>query len=121
MTVFQTGIVCCLSYKSTLTTRPLAWGGKVWAHAYNDVMEMVLQAFTCSMSLLDMTNLAMLCCNCVAKLRATMSRTVAIMCIVSQLISNYPCIIAVHGDNLNVGMYPDPSSSSNERSGPRVQ
>jgi len=42
----------------------------------------------------------------VAKLRGAMSRTVAIICIVSQLISNYPHIIAVHGDNLNVGTYP---------------
>jgi len=25
----------------SLTTRPLEWGGKVWAHTYNDVMEMV--------------------------------------------------------------------------------
>ena len=32
---------------------------------------------------------------------------------VSQLIANYPHIIAVRGNNLNVGMYPDP--------GPRVQ
>jgi len=22
----------------SLTTRPLAWGGKVWAHTYNDLM-----------------------------------------------------------------------------------
>ena len=28
---------------------------------------------------------------------------------------------AVRGDNLNVGTYPDPSSSPNEKSGPRVQ
>ena len=32
-----------------------------------------------------------------------------------------PMLIAVHGDILNVGTYPDPSSSPNERSGPRVQ
>ena len=50
-----------------------------------------------------------------------MSRTDAIICIVSQLISNYPCIIAVSGDNLNAGTYPDPSSSHNERAGLRVQ
>ena len=50
-----------------------------------------------------------------------MSRKVAIICIVSQLTANYPCIIAVHGDNLNVGTYPDPFSSPNEKSGPRVQ
>jgi len=37
-----------------------------------------------------------------------MSRTVAIICIVSQLIANYPRIIEVHGNNLNLGMYPDP-------------
>ena len=24
----------------SLTTRPLAWGGKVWAHAYNDVLSL---------------------------------------------------------------------------------
>jgi len=46
-----------------------------------------------------------------------MSRTVAIICMVSV---NYPQIIAVCGDNLNVGMYPDPSSSPYEGSGPRV-
>ena len=28
---------------------------------------------------------------------------------------------SICGDNLNVGTYPDPSSSPNERSGPRVQ
>jgi len=37
-----------------------------------------------------------------------MSRTVAMICIVSQLIANYPRIIEVHGNNLNVDMYPDP-------------
>ena len=54
-------------------------------------------------------------CNYVAKLmlRGAMSRTVAIICIVLQLIANYPPIIAVHENSLNVGMYPDP--------GPRVQ
>ena len=31
-----------------------------------------------------------------------------------------PRIIAVCGDNLNVGTYPDPSSSPYEGSGPRV-
>jgi len=30
----------------SLTTRPLAWGGKVWAHAYNDVMEWFSHMFT---------------------------------------------------------------------------
>jgi len=49
-----------------------------------------------------------------------MSRTVAIICTVSRLIANYPRIIAVHGDNLNSATYPDPSSSPNEKSGPRV-
>ena len=48
----------------------------------------------------------------VAKFREAMSRTNAIICIVSQLIANYPRIIAVHGDNLNVGTYPDPSNES---------
>ena len=45
-----------------------------------------------------------------------MSRTVAILCMVSV---NDPRIIAVCGDNLNVGTYPDPSSPY-EGSGPRV-
>ena len=49
-----------------------------------------------------------------------MYRTVAIVCIVLRLIANYPCIIAVRGDNLNVGTYPDPSSSPYEESGLRV-
>jgi len=53
------------------------------------------------------------------KLRGAMSRTVAIICMVSV---NYPQIIAVCGDNVNVGMYPDPSSSPYiyEASGPKV-
>ena len=34
-----------------------------------------------------------------------MSRTVAMACIVLQLIAKYPCIIAVRGDNFNVGTY----------------
>ena len=59
-------------------------------------------------------------CTCVAKLRGAMSRTVVIVCIVLRLIANYPCIIAVRGDNLNVVTHPDPSSSPNERSGLRV-
>ena len=42
------------------------------------------------------------------KLRGAMSRTVAIISVVSV---NYPRKIAACGDNLNVGMYPDPSSS----------
>ena len=29
----------------SLTTRPLAWGGKVWAHTYNDVLELVSPGF----------------------------------------------------------------------------
>jgi len=32
--------------------------------------------------------------------------------LVSRLIANYPRVIAVRGDNLNVGTYPDPSSST---------
>ena len=45
MNIFQTGIVWCITVCHTkaqhmisLTTRPLAWGGTVWAHAYNDVL-----------------------------------------------------------------------------------
>ena len=50
-----------------------------------------------------------------------MSRTVAIICRVWQLIAIYPCIFVVHGDILSVSTYPDASSSPSERSGPRVQ
>ena len=46
-----------------------------------------------------------------------MSRTVAIVSMVSV---NDPRIIAVRGDNLNVGTYPDHFSSPYEGSGPRV-
>jgi len=49
-----------------------------------------------------------------------MNRTVVIVCIVSRLITNYPRIIAVCGDDLDVGTYPNPSSSYDERSGSRV-
>ena len=112
----------------SLTTRPLAWGRKVWAHTYNDVMEMVFSRLS-RVHALSLTArydkslcyALLLATACVAKWRGAMSRTVAIICIVSQLISNYLRIIAVHGDNLNVGKYPDPSFSPNERSGPRVR
>ena len=88
----------------------------------NDVMEMVFSRLTCSLSLTARSGkslcypLLRLC----GKVKGAMSRTVTIICIVSQLITNYPCIIAVCGDKLNIGTYPDPSSSSNERSGLRV-
>ena len=81
-----------------------------------------LQAFTCSLSLTARYGkslcYALFLVTVWQKLRGAMSRTVAIVCMVSV---NYPRIIAVCGDNLNVGTYPDPSSSHNERSGPRVQ
>ena len=73
------------------------------------------------MLLCYVTVLSFVTSNCVTKLKGAMSRTVAIICTVSQLTANYPYIIAVHGDNLNVGTYPDPFSSPNEKSGPRVQ
>ena len=38
--------------------------------------------------------------------RGAMSRTVVIVCIVLRLIANYPRIIAVCGDNLNVQTLP---------------
>ena len=46
------------------------------------------------------------------KLRGATSRLVAIICIVSQLITNYPLIITFCGNNSNVhvGTCPDPSS-----------
>jgi len=67
-----------------------------------------LQAFTCSLSLTARYGKSLCYANCVAKVEGWMSRTVAIVCMVSV---NYPRIIAVCGDNLNVGMYLDPSSS----------
>ena len=70
-----------------------------------------LQAFTCSLSLTARYGksfcYALFLVSVWQKLRGAMSRTVATICILLQLICNYPCIIAVRGDNLNVGRYPD--------------
>lgn len=46
-----------------------------------------------------------------------MSRSVVIVCMVSRLIANYPCTIAFCGDNANVSVCPDPSSSPCRGSG----
>ena len=43
-------------------------------------------------------------------LRGAASRSTVIIHVVSQLIANYPHIIALHQDNSNVGMCPDPFS-----------
>ena len=53
-----------MSYKGTahdLVSQ--LWGGKVWAHPYNDVMEMVSTGFHM---------FTVITCNCVAQLRGAM-------------------------------------------------
>ena len=45
------------------------------------------------------------------KLRGATSRLTVIVCVVSQLITNHPRIVAFCGDNWSVGTCPDPTSS----------
>ena len=44
-------------------------------------------------------------------LRRAINRSAGSVCVVSPQIANYPCVIAFHRDNSNVGTCPDPSGS----------
>ena len=113
----------------SLGTRPFAGGGRVWALSYiqvvprmecwpgqsesliaNDVMEMVLlQAFGVANDYVQ--QIAVLLRVSPKYLRRAINRSAGSVCVVSPQIANYPCVIAFHRDNSNVGTCPDPSGS----------
>ena len=109
----------------SLITRPLAWRGRVGAQLHSSCTKVgmltwpmtvidgqwchgngFIQTFTCSLSLTarysESLCYALFLVTVWQKLRGAMSRTVAMVSMVSV---NDPRIIAVCGDNLNVGTY----------------